>query len=214
MCGKLRTDFRGPLFRLVSAPLRSKYICRFVCIHGDVNAFCCLLPTMYQGFSLCRFFFFREWLVVLISWHTKLEKSQWVEFLPRKKKVDFRLLAEALQRVLHVVFGADGKVSIERWYLSPKLSIYVPYEHSMYVSHIHVWVCYICFIFPLGTKSNALEKFTNNIVVLRFFAWIPLMVQRIDRICDAVDRFLRKSFKFFPRNFSISDPMRLRLGAL
>ena len=45
------------------------------------------------------------------------EKSvSWV--LSRKNKVDFRLLAMALRRV-RTWFGADGKVSIERWYLSP-----------------------------------------------------------------------------------------------
>ena len=45
------------------------------------------------------------------------EKSvSWV--LSRKKKVDFRLLAVALWWV-RTWFGADGKVSIERWYLSP-----------------------------------------------------------------------------------------------
>ena len=45
-------------------------------------------------------------------------KSQLVEFCDRKKNVDFRLLAEALWRV-RTWFGADGKVSIERWHLSP-----------------------------------------------------------------------------------------------
>ena len=33
----------------------------------------------------------------------RFEKSQRVEFLPRKKKVDFRLLDEALRRVSRVV---------------------------------------------------------------------------------------------------------------
>ena len=99
-----------------------------------------------------------------------LKKSvSWV--LPRKKKVDFRLLVEALWRV-RTWWGADGKVSIERLCLSPYVekpfnskvikksfvperrsrkcfrisgflcSMYICYEHSMYVSHIHVWVCY------------------------------------------------------------------------
>ena len=46
------------------------------------------------------------------------EKSQSVEFCRRKKKIDFRLLTEALRRV-RMWFGADGKVVIERLYLSP-----------------------------------------------------------------------------------------------
>ena len=33
-----------------------------------------------------------------------------VEFLRRKKKVDFRLLAEAMQRVLHVVVMGGGQM--------------------------------------------------------------------------------------------------------
>ena len=35
----------------------------------------------------------------------KFEKSQLVGFLPQKKKVDFRLLAEALRQVSRVVWG-------------------------------------------------------------------------------------------------------------
>ena len=35
----------------------------------------------------------------------RFEKNQLVEFLPRKKKGDFRLLAEALRQVSHVVWG-------------------------------------------------------------------------------------------------------------
>ena len=35
----------------------------------------------------------------------RFEKSQLVEFLPQKKTVDFRLLAEALRQVSHVVWG-------------------------------------------------------------------------------------------------------------
>ena len=48
----------------------------------------------------------------------RFEKSQLIEFCRRKKKVDFRLLAVALGRC-RTWFGADVKVSIERWYLSP-----------------------------------------------------------------------------------------------
>ena len=108
-----------------------------------------------------------------VAWD--LKKSQLVEFCGRKKKVDFRLLAEALGRCC-TLFGADGKVVIERWYLSPYVEkplnskvmksfvpelrsrkcflcfripmlyiyiyIYMSYEHSMIISHIHVWLCY------------------------------------------------------------------------
>ena len=46
------------------------------------------------------------------------EKSQLVESCRPKKKGDFCLLAEALCRA-RTWLGADGKVNIERWYLSP-----------------------------------------------------------------------------------------------
>ena len=48
----------------------------------------------------------------------RFEKSQLVEFCRQKKKVDFRLLAEDLLRV-RTWLRSDGKVNIERWYLSP-----------------------------------------------------------------------------------------------
>ena len=77
------------------------------------------------------------------------------------------------------VVGANGKVGLERWYLSPYVEkplnleviktfvpelrsckcfscfgipmfyIYMSYEHYMYVSHIHVWVCYSTPSLPL-----------------------------------------------------------------
>ena len=53
------------------------------------------------------------------------EKGQLVGFLARKKKVDFRLLAEArpvaLWRVPHVL-GADGKARIEKMCISLLMS--------------------------------------------------------------------------------------------
>ena len=75
-------------------------------------------------------------------------------------------------RAPHVFGGGEDEVSIERWHLSPYIEkplnskviksflpeqrsrkcfcvsgflfyIWTFYEHYMYVSHIHVWVCYI-----------------------------------------------------------------------
>ena len=46
------------------------------------------------------------------------EESQLVESCGPKKKGDFRLLAEALWRVPHVLVGADGKARIERMCIS------------------------------------------------------------------------------------------------
>ena len=58
-------------------------------------------------------------------------------------------------------------------------------------------------------KSNALEKSSNRSVDFRFFTQTPSKIQRIVRICDVVDQFLRKPFWFFSRIFSISDTIWL-----
>ena len=72
----------------------------------------------------------------------------------------------------------------------------------------------ICSIFPLCMESKALEKSTNNIVASSFFACIPSRIQRIVKICDVVDRFLRKPFWFFLSIFSILGSMWLHSRAL
>ena len=93
-----------------------------------------------------------------------------VEFLARKKKDDFPLLA--LWRVPHVVWGR-WKSQHRKMFFSPYVEsplnskviksfvtelrsrkcffcvsgflcyLYMSYEHSMYISHIHVWLCNI-----------------------------------------------------------------------
>ena len=63
-------------------------------------------------------------------------------------------------------------------------------------------------------ESKALEKSTNDIVAFRFFAHTPSRIQRIVKICDIVDRFLRKPFWFFLSIFSILGSMRLHSRAL
>ena len=42
-----------------------------------------------------------------------------------------------------------------------------------------------------------------------FFARTPSKIRQIVRICDVLDRFLRKPISFFQRTFSISGSMRL-----
>ena len=67
------------------------------------------------------------------AWAEIWEKSvSWV--LPRKKTVDFRLLAETGQWPCGRWFGADGKVSIERWYLSPYVE--KPYNSKVIKSFV------------------------------------------------------------------------------
>ena len=63
-------------------------------------------------------------------------------------------------------------------------------------------------------ESKALVKLTNNIVASRFFACTPSRIQRIVKICDIVDLFLRKPFWFFLSMLSILGSMRLHSRAL
>ena len=53
-----------------------------------------------------------------------------------------------------------------------------------------------------------------NCVALKFFAGTPSNIRFIVKICDVVDRFLRKPFRFFPRIFPISGSMQLSRKAL
>ena len=135
--------------------VRCKYERRFSRAHGaDVPFRDVTIKIPDRGYDQgC------EWRHTPEAW-AKIEKSQLVEFLAWKKTVDFR--GRMCWR------RADGKVSIERWYLSsyvekpfnskviksfvpelrsrkcflcfgiPMLSIYMRYEHSMYNTSIHV----------------------------------------------------------------------------
>ena len=79
----------------------------------------------------------------------RFEKSQLVEIVPRKKKVDFRLLAVALCRV-HTWFGAVEKVSIERLYLSPYVE--KPLNSKViksFVPELRSRKCFLCFGIPM-----------------------------------------------------------------
>ena len=98
-----------------------------------------------------------------------LRKVSWVEFCLGGRRLTFASSPWPCGRCL-TWFGGDGKVSIERWYLSSYVeklfnskviksfvrelrsrvfrvsrflcSMYICYEHSVYISHIHVWLCY------------------------------------------------------------------------
>ena len=84
----------------------------------------------------------------------RFEKSQLVEFCRRKKKVDFRLLAEALQQVSHVVVvvvGADGKVVIDRLCLSLPY-VKKPFNSKViksFVLELRSRKCFSCFGIPM-----------------------------------------------------------------
>ena len=61
----------------------------------------------------------------------------------------------------------------------------------------------ICSTFLFVYVVKSLEKLTNNIVASRFFARTPSRIRRIVKICDVVNRFLRKPFWFFLKISSI-----------
>ena len=79
-------------------------------------------------------------------------KSLLVEFLAQKKKADFLLLAKALRQGAHVLGGggADGKVSIERLYLSPYVE--KPFNSKViknFVPELRSRKCFSCFGIPM-----------------------------------------------------------------
>ena len=82
-------------------------------------------------------------------WGGGFEKSQGVEFLPRKKKFEICELAEALCRA-RTWLGADGKVSIERWHLSPYVEN--PFNSKVmnfFVSELRSRMSFSCFGIPM-----------------------------------------------------------------
>ena len=77
-------------------------------------------------------------------------KKKSVESCGPKKKGDFRLLAEALWRVLHVGGGADIKASIERLCLSPYVE--KPFNSKViksFVPELRSRKCFSCFGIPM-----------------------------------------------------------------
>ena len=53
----------------------------------------------------------------------------------------------------------------------------------------------------LRMESNALEKSMNSCVAQRFFERTLSMIREIVRVCELMDRFLGKLFRFFHRIF-------------
>ena len=107
----------------------------------------------------------------------RFAKSQLVEFCRRKKKIDFRLLAEALWRV-RTWFGADGKVSIERWYLSPYveepfnpkvIKSFVPELRSRKCFRVSGFLCYpyMCVMDIMNVLRTGL-----NMSISRVHIWL------------------------------------------
>ena len=74
------------------------------------------------------------------------EKVSWV--LPRRKKVDFRSPRPCGR--CRTWFGGDGKVSIERWYLSPYVE--KPFNWKViksFVLELRSRECFSCFVIPM-----------------------------------------------------------------
>ena len=126
----------------------------------------------------------------------RLEKSQLVEFCLGGRRLTFARLPRPCGRC-RTSFGGDGKVSIERGYLSPYvekpfnskvIKSFVPevrsrkcfcvsgylcyiwtfYEHYMYVSHIPVCLCYIL--------TSIEKKFRVNIMVQAVRSYMLLLL--------------------------------------
>ena len=119
-----------------------------------------------------------EWRHAPEAWAEIWEKSvelSWV--LPRKKKVDFRLLAVVLWRV-RTWFGADRQVSIERWCRSPYVK--KPLNSKVikrFVPELRSRKCFLCFGIPM---LSIYELWTFYV---RFtYSWMGML-----HICDLED---------------------------
>ena len=80
------------------------------------------------------------------------KKSQWVEILVRKKTVDFRGSPKPGQWPCgrcRTWFGADGKVSIERWYLSYVEKPFNSKVIKSFVPELRSRKCFSCFGIPM-----------------------------------------------------------------
>ena len=85
----------------------------------------------------------------------RFEKSQLVEFERRKKKVDFRLLAEALQQVLHVVWG--GWKSLHRKIVPLSPYVEEPLSSKVikcFVLELRSRKCFSCFGIPMLSEHS------------------------------------------------------------
>ena len=81
-----------------------------------------------------------------------LRKVSWVEFLPRKNTVDFRSSPRPCVgcRTWWWWWGVDGKVSIERWHLSPYVE--KPLNSKViksFVPELRSRKCFSCFGIPM-----------------------------------------------------------------
>ena len=85
------------------------------------------------------------------------------------------------------------KVGAAIWWANRCFRVFVKH-HCSGNSFFRENICskYLLHLFPLWMELNGMEKSTNNRVASRFFIRTLSMLQRIVRISDVVDRFLRK----------------------
>ena len=106
-----------------------------------------------------------------------------VEFLPGKKKVEFRLLAEALRQVSRVAGGgADEKVVIERLCLSIPC-VEKPFNSKViksFVPELRSRKCFLCFGIPMLSiyvRYEHYERFAYRYEYV-YFTYSYLAMQR------------------------------------
>ena len=120
---------------------------------------------------------------------------------------------------MHIYLLVDSRdnfeeVSVAIWWV--KYCFYVLVKHHYHRNNFwgenHMLVVFAPF--SQCIDSNIMEISTCSSFTWRFFVHTPSMIQRIVRICEFVDRFLRKPFWFFRSVFSISCWIRLKSRTL
>ena len=113
------------------------------------------------------------------------EKSQLVEFERWKKTVDFRSSPRPCGRC-RTWFGADGKVSIERWYLSPYVE--KPLKSKViksFVPELRSRKCFSCFGIPmLYVRYGHYERFAYRYELSNYISHIHVWLCNISILSD------------------------------
>ena len=126
----------------------------------------------------------------------RFEKSQLVEFCRRKKKVDFRLLIEALRQVSHVVWGRWKSQVYHSPYVEKPLNSEVI---KSFVPELRSRKCFSCFGIPMCVMN--IQCTFHISVFISDYATFPVINIRYSLSSYSRDRFwggpyLHSSCKF------------------
>ena len=132
--------------------------------------------------------------------HSSTSFSSWLELLNRGS-----LRAQSPLSTAGSQFGILSPTGSNFNWLKPSVSWLYFYLTTTYFHCSSAYLLRCISWLTARSRVNMLQqKSTNNSAILRFFARTPSMIRRIVRTGEVVNHFLRKTFWFFLRTFSIS----------